>query len=41
MASADPAHAAFVARMRTLAQQFRYEVMDDLIRKALNEPRTA
>jgi signal transduction histidine kinase/CheY-like chemotaxis protein/purine-cytosine permease-like protein len=41
MASADPAHAAFVTRMRTLAGQFRYEVMDDLIRKALNEPRTA
>ncbi len=41
MAGADPAHAAFVARMRMLAGQFRYEVMNDLIGKALNEPRSA
>ena len=41
MAGANPAHAAFVARMRTLAGQFRYEVMNDLISKALNEPRAA
>jgi signal transduction histidine kinase/CheY-like chemotaxis protein/purine-cytosine permease-like protein len=41
MAGADPAFAVFVARMRTLAGQFRYEVMTDLITKALHEPRTA
>jgi CheY-like chemotaxis protein len=41
MAGADPAHAAFVGRMRTLAGQFRYEVMNDLIGKALNETRAA
>jgi signal transduction histidine kinase/ActR/RegA family two-component response regulator len=38
---ADPAHAVFVARMRALAGQFRYEVMNDLLTKALHEPRTA
>jgi signal transduction histidine kinase/CheY-like chemotaxis protein/purine-cytosine permease-like protein len=37
----DPAHGAFVARMRMLASQFRYEVMTDLLTKALHEPRSA
>jgi CheY-like chemotaxis protein len=39
MAGASPAHAAFVARMRALAGQFRYEVMNELISKALNGSR--
>jgi signal transduction histidine kinase/CheY-like chemotaxis protein len=41
MAGANPGHAVFVARMRTLAGQFRYEVMNDLIGKAMNETRAA
>jgi CheY-like chemotaxis protein len=39
--AADPAHAVFVARMRALAGQFRYEIMNDLLTKALHEPRPA
>jgi len=39
--AADPAHAAFVARLRVLARQFRFDAMNDLLSKALNdEPRT-
>ena len=39
--AADPAHAAFVARLRLLARQFRYDAMNDLLSKALDdEPRT-
>ena len=39
--AADPAHAVFVARMRALAGQFRYEIMNDLLTKALHEPDAA
>ncbi|MFT3817586.1 MAG: ATP-binding protein [Rubrivivax sp.] len=40
--AADPAHAAFVARLRVLARQFRFDAMNELLSKALNdEPRPA
>jgi signal transduction histidine kinase/DNA-binding response OmpR family regulator/purine-cytosine permease-like protein len=39
--AADPAHAAFVARLRVLARQFRFDAMNDLLQKALDEPRHA
>ncbi|MCA0242392.1 MAG: response regulator [Proteobacteria bacterium] len=40
--AADPAHAAFVARLRLLARQFRFDAMNDLLSKALHdEPRPA
>ncbi|WP_237716066.1 hypothetical protein [Rubrivivax gelatinosus] len=39
--AADPAHAGFAARMRLLARQFNYETMNDILNKALDEPRAA
>jgi signal transduction histidine kinase/CheY-like chemotaxis protein len=39
--AADPAFAAFVARLRPLARQYRFDAMTDLLKKALDEPRTA
>ncbi|EGJ10218.1 hybrid sensor histidine kinase/response regulator [Rubrivivax benzoatilyticus] len=39
--AADPAHAGFAARMRLLARQFNYETMNDILDKALDEPRAA
>ncbi|MBK1687266.1 hybrid sensor histidine kinase/response regulator [Rubrivivax gelatinosus] len=39
--AADPAHAGFAARMRLLARQFNYDTMNDILDKALDEPRAA
>jgi signal transduction histidine kinase/ActR/RegA family two-component response regulator len=39
--AADPSHSAFAVRMRLLAQQFRFDAMNDVISKALDEPRVA
>ena len=39
--AADPAHAAFVQRLRVLAQQFRFDAMNDLLQRELDEPRPA
>jgi hypothetical protein len=33
-----PAYAAFVARLRPLARQYRFDAMTDLLKKALDEP---
>ena len=35
--AADPAHAAFVARLRAMARQYRFDAMTDLLKKALDE----
>ncbi len=39
--AADPSHSAFAARLRLLARQFQFDAMNDLLNKALHEPRTA
>jgi len=39
--AADPAHAAFVKRLRAMAQQYRFDAMNDLLNRILDEPRTA
>jgi len=39
--AADPAHSAFAARMRLLARQYRFDAMNDVLTKALDEPRAA
>jgi CheY-like chemotaxis protein/anti-sigma regulatory factor (Ser/Thr protein kinase) len=39
--TADPAYAAFVARLRAMARQYRFDAMTDLLTKALDEPRNA
>jgi signal transduction histidine kinase/CheY-like chemotaxis protein len=35
--AADPAHAAFVARLRAMARQYRFDAMTDLLKRALDE----
>jgi signal transduction histidine kinase/CheY-like chemotaxis protein len=35
--AADPAHAAFVARLRAMARQYRFDAMTDVLQKALDE----
>jgi signal transduction histidine kinase/CheY-like chemotaxis protein len=35
--AADPAHASFVARLRAMARQYRFDAMTDLLKKALDE----
>jgi signal transduction histidine kinase/CheY-like chemotaxis protein/purine-cytosine permease-like protein len=37
--AADPAHSAFAARMRLLARQFRFDAMNDLLTRALDDER--
>jgi signal transduction histidine kinase/CheY-like chemotaxis protein/purine-cytosine permease-like protein len=39
--AADPAHAAFVKRLRAMAQQYRFDAMTDLLKRLLDESRTA
>jgi signal transduction histidine kinase/purine-cytosine permease-like protein len=42
--AADPAHAAFVARLRAMAREFRFDAMTDVLQQALkdhDEPRHA
>ncbi len=39
--AADPTHAAFVARLRPLARQYRFDTMTDLLQEALDESRHA
>ncbi len=41
IAAADPKHAEFVEVMRRLAKQFQFDSMQEIIRKALAEPRHA
>jgi CheY-like chemotaxis protein len=35
--AADPAHAAFVARLRAMAREYRFDAMTDLLKRALDE----
>jgi signal transduction histidine kinase/CheY-like chemotaxis protein len=39
--AADPSHSAFASRLRLLARQFQFDAMNDVLTKALNEPRAA
>ncbi len=39
--AADPSNSVFVARLRLLARQFQFDAMNELIEKALHEPRAA
>ncbi|MFO1326850.1 MAG: ATP-binding protein [Rubrivivax sp.] len=41
IAAADAAFVPFVARLRPLAAQYRFDAMSDILSKALNEPRPA
>jgi hypothetical protein len=38
---ADTAYAAFAARMRLLARGYQFDAMNDLLLKALHDPRPA